>query len=156
DYADRESDLHYLVARLRLSDLFEFSHSYHNWRLKWEAFRGILVKGYIYKRDFEEFMLHPAARLEYVKQSRRDSHRWFYDYVGSPDSLKDVSIDFAAHTIAAPPSISADRKHELQTRFLDPLPPYMGRESAYLHYWLGKICEMYRGSRTQLVFLRLP
>src|SRR5438552_10239093 len=80
--ADRISDLHYLIARLRWTDLVEFSGSYHDPVLKWEAARGILLNGFVYKADFQDFLRHPASRLEKVKQSQRDSHIWFYEYVG--------------------------------------------------------------------------
>lgn len=156
DHADRESDLHYLIARLRWSDLREFSGSYHNPQLQREAFRGILFKGLIYKRDFEDFLLHPAARVAYAKQSRRDSHSWFYDFVDSSDSLKDVHVDFAARTVSVPPGARADLEQVLRSRLLEPLPPEMGRESAYMHYWMGRIYDLYRGSKTRLVFLRFP
>jgi hypothetical protein len=156
DHADRESDLHYLIARLRWSDLQEFSGSYHNPQLQREAFRGILLKGLIFKRDFEDFLLHPAARIAYARQSRRDSHTWFNDFVDTSDSLKDVHVDFNARTVTVPPGSPANRAQELRMRLLDPSPPDTGRESAYMHYWLGRIYDLYRGSKTRLVFLRLP
>ena len=104
DFADRQTDLHYLIARLRLSDLFEFSGSYHDPQRKWEAFRGILVKGLVYKQDFQNFLLHPRTRLAYVKLSRRDSVHWFYDYVGSGEDMQGVEVDFAARTLKMPPN----------------------------------------------------
>ena len=156
DLADRESDLNYLIARLRWRDLGEFSGSYHDPLRRSAAFRGILFKGLVYKRDFEDFLLHPAARLAYVEQSRRDSHSWFYDYVGPSENLKDVHVDFAKRTIVVPPGTPAGRLHDFQRLFLDPLPPDEGRESAYMHYWLGRIYDLYRGSKTRLVFVREP
>jgi hypothetical protein len=156
DYADRESDLHYLIARLRWSDLREFSSSYHDPQLKREAFRGILFKGLIYKRDFQDFLLHPAARLAYVKQSRRDSHAWFNDFIDTSENLEDVRVDFTARTVTVPRGSPPDREQVFRARLLDPLPPETGRESAYMHYWMGRIYDLYRGSKTRLVFLRLP
>jgi hypothetical protein len=156
DFADRESDLHYLIGRLRWSDLAEFSGSYHNPQERREAFRGILFKGLVFKRDFQDFLLHPAARLAYAEQSRRDSHAWFYDFVDTSDSLKGMQVDFVARTVTVPPGSPPDREPVFRARLLDPLPPYTGRESAYMHYWLGKIYDRYRGSKTRLVFLRFP
>ena len=155
DFADRQTDLHYMIARLRLSDLFEFSGSYHDPQRKWEAFRGILVKGLVYKQDFQHFLLRPALRLAYVKQSRRESVHWFYDYVGSAEDMQGVEVDFAAHTLKIPPDRLA-QKPGYEEAFLNPLPPYTGRRGAYLRYWLGKIQARYRGSGTRLVFLRFP
>ena len=156
DLANRESDLHYLIARLRWSDLREFSGSYHDPKLQSEAFRGILFKGLIFKQDFEDLLKHPVARVKYARQSRRDSHTWFHDFVDTSANLNDVRVDFTARTVTVPPSARADFAPTLRSRLLDPLPPDTGRESAYMHYWLGRVYDLYRGSKTKLVFLRLP
>jgi hypothetical protein len=154
--ADRESDLHYLIARLRWSDLLEFSSSYHNPKLQREAFRAILFKGLIFKRDFEDFLRHPKARLDYVELSRRDSHTWFYDYVDTSKTLEGVRVDFAARTVTVPPGLRPDIEDGLRGRLLNPRPPEKGQDGAYMRYWLGRIYDLYRGSKTKLVFLRLP
>jgi len=39
---------------------------------------------------------------------------------------------------------------------VEPLPAQTGRRSAYMKYWLGRIRDHYRGSKTRVVFLRLP
>lgn len=153
--ADRETDLHYIIARLRLSDSFEFANSHDSARLKWLAFRGILFKGLVYKRDFEDFLLDPIARIKLANLARTWSFTWTYDYVGTKDSMAGVAVDWAAHKVTVPPEHAA-QKTEFESYFLTPYPPDMGRRSAYMHYWLGKIYEHYRGSRTRLIFLREP
>src|SRR5512140_1515739 len=45
DENDGDSDLSYLIARLRLSDLPEYSSSYHSPMKRWKAAEGILFKG---------------------------------------------------------------------------------------------------------------
>ncbi len=155
DTADRDSDLHYIIARLRLSDLFEFTNSHHSMALKWLAFRGILLKGLIYKRDFEDFLLDPIARIKLANLSHVWSFHWSYEYVGTRDSMSGVTVDWAAHKLTVPPEHAA-QKAEFENYFFLPNAPDMGRRRAYMHYWLGKIYEHYRGSQTRLVFLREP
>jgi hypothetical protein len=156
DEADRETDLSYVIARLRLTDLWEFSRSYHDPWLQWKAARGILFKGLVYKRDFEDLLRHPIARIKYVRQSNRDSFMWIYTYQGPPDTVADYRVDWEARTITAPPNADPVRLEGLKSRLLDPLPPESGSYSRYLKYWFGKIHEHYRGSPTRLIFLRLP
>ena len=74
--ADYISDLHYLIARLRWSDLVEFSSSYHDPALKWQAARGILLKGLVYQTDFQDFLRDPRARLKYVNLAANESKNW--------------------------------------------------------------------------------
>jgi hypothetical protein len=156
DEADRDEDLSYAVARLRLSDLWEFSRSFHAPRLQWKAARGILFKGLVYKRDFEDLMLHPVARVSYAQLNRRDSSSWNYGYNGPPETLADFHVDWEAKTLIAPPNAAPGLVQILRFRLLNPLPVETGNQSRYLKYWLGKIYERYRGSPTRLIFMRLP
>jgi hypothetical protein len=156
DFADRATDLHYLIARLRWSDLAEFSGSHHEPALQWQAARGILLNGFVYKADFQDFLLHPVARWKEVRLSRRDSHMWFYDYVGPTATVKGIGVDWQRGQVTAPLGTDPEMIRLFQTRYLEPRPPELGRRSAYLKYWLGKICDLYRGSGTRIIFIRLP
>jgi len=156
DEANRDEDLSYSIARLRLSDLWEFSRSFLAPRLQWKAARGILLKGLVYKRDFEDLMLHPASRVSYVKLNRRDAFSWNYGYNGPPDTLSAFHVDWEAKTLTAPPNADPGLVQTLRFRLLNPLPAETGNQSRYLKHWLGKIYEHYRGSPTRLIFMRLP
>jgi len=156
DHANRILDLHYLIARLRWTDIPEFSLSFHDRELKWRTAFSVLLKGSIYKTDLQDFLRSPKHRLKDVRQARRDSHNWFYDYVGTTDDVTGVSIDWTKHTLTVPASFSADKKSLFQGRMLDPQPPDQGRRSAYLKYWFGKIYDYYRGSGTRIIIVRLP
>jgi hypothetical protein len=156
DENDNNEDLSYLIARLQLSDWWEFSRSYHDPDWQWKAARGIFLKGLVYKRDFQDLLLHPRSRLRYAKLNRRDAFSWNYNYDGPPDTLTDFHVDWAAKTLIAPPNADLGLVQNLKFRLLDPLPAETGNESRYLTHWLGKIYEHYRGSPTRLIFLRLP
>jgi hypothetical protein len=156
DFSIRATDLYYVIARLKYSDIPEFARSFHDPALGWSAVRGILFKGLIYKRDFQDFLLHPQERMDLAKLAHKDSYLWYYDYVGPNHSLEGVVVDFDKRTVTVPPGFTDAQKAAYQFRFLAPNPPYTGVRSAYLHQWLGKIYEHYRGSKTRLVFLHLP
>ena len=156
DYAERESDLNYVIHQLRLSDLSEFSQSYRSPQRQWRAASGIAFKGLVYKRDLQDFLQHPIDRVKSVRLSWRDSHIWFYDFRTDDKSLTGLSVDWPNRKLTVPAGTSADMEAALRTRLVDPLPPQTGRHSAYLKYWLGRIRDHYRGSQTQIVFVRLP
>jgi hypothetical protein len=153
---DGDADLSYVIARLRLSDLWEFSRSYDDPKQQWKAARGILLKGLVYKRDFEDLLLHPISRVRYVRLNRRGAFGWNYGYNGPPDTLAAFHVDWDAKTLAAPPHANPELVRNLENRLVGPLPPETGNQSRYLKYWLGKIYGRYRGSPTRLIFLRLP
>lgn len=156
DYAERESDLNYVIHQLRLSDLAEFSQSYRTPQRQWRAASGIAFKGLVYKRDVQDFLLHPIERVQSVRLSWRDSHIWFYDFRTDDKSLTGLTVDWPNRKLTVAPGTAADLEAALRTRLVDPLPPQTGRHAAYLKYWLGRIRDHYKGSKTEIVFARLP
>jgi hypothetical protein len=156
DFADRTLDNRFLAPLLRLSDAREYAASFRTPRYQWEALRGILFRGSVYTADFQDLLLHPAARLASVEKSRLESYRWFYDYVGTADSMEGVSIDWATRTMTVPPNRTLEQKKAYEIILLNPFPPEGGRHAAYMRTWLEKIYGRYRGSRTRLIFVRLP
>jgi hypothetical protein len=156
DHADRISDLHYLIPLLSWTDLVEFPRSYHSSALKFKSALGILLKGTVYKSDFQELLLHRQARLKYAAQARRDSHNWIYNFKDTDRNVTDVVVDWKTRKIIAPPGTSEGDLNGYRHRLLDPYPDPIGRRSVYLTYWLNKICDLYRGSGTRLIIFRLP
>ena len=156
DHANREQDLHYMIARLGWRDIPEFAGSYHSRELQAKVALGILLKGTVYKADFQDLLSHWEARLKYTDLSRRESHGWYYTFVGTHDNVAAVSIDWQNRTFTAPDSLSPETRQTIQNVLLAERPPDRGVHSAYLKHWLGKIYEHYRGSHTKLIFFRLP
>ncbi len=156
DYAERESDLNYVIHQLSLSDLAEFSQSYRSPQRQWRAASGIAFKGLVYKRDLQDLLQHPIDRVRSVRLSWRDSHIWFYDFRADDKTLTGLSVDWPNRKLTVPPGTPPDIETVLRTRLVEPLPPQTGRHSAYLKYWLGRIRDHYRNSKTQIVFARLP
>jgi len=156
DLSNRLLDLHYLIGVLRLSDLDEFAGSMHSVQNRVESARGILLNGLVYKADFQDLLLHPIARVQSAALNRRDSASWMYSYIGPSRTMEGVSIDWAARTLTVPADVTPAQKAEFTYRFLAPRPADMGHQSAYLKYWLGKISDRYRGSKTRVIIIRIP
>ena len=156
NFNDRDLDIRYLISRLRLSDIPEFPLSFDEYKLKWVAFADILFKGYVFKRDFLEFLAHPKARLAKVSQNDRDSHTWFYDYVGPEHSLAGLQIDWQHKVAHYPASFTPDQRKLIEDVLFGAWPPDTGQFTRYLQRWYGRIINHYRGSGTKLIFLRVP
>ena len=154
--SERETDLHYLIARLGFHDLLDFPWTYRSKKLQWEAVRGIILKGAIYHRDFLDFLEHPAARIAKARYYASDSAGWYYGYGGVDKSLAGLQIDWRNRTVRFPDSIPAGDRREIREEIFPDLPPNRGRETAYLLYWYGRMIDYYRHSSTKLIFLRVP
>ncbi len=157
DYqSERETDLHYLIARLELRDLREFPWTYRDKKLQWAIVRGMILKGTIYKRDFLEFVQHPAARIAKARYYASDSAGWYYGYGGADENLTGLQIDWQRKTMQIPSRVPENRRRDIESELFSARPPDQGRETAYLRYWYGRMVDYYRGSGTKLIFLRVP
>jgi hypothetical protein len=155
-YSERAADLHYLVARLELQDLFEFPWSYRENRLRWAAFRGILLKGFVYKQDFLEFLAHSKSRIASVRLSNKFAWQWQYDYNGEQRSLAGLQVDWRRELIQYPDGTPSEKRDEIRNILFPPQDQQAGRQTAYFHYWYGRIVDRYRGSGTKIIFLQVP
>jgi hypothetical protein len=157
DYqSERESDLHYLIARLRLHDVLEFPWTYQDKTLQWIIVRGMVLKGTIYKRDFLEFLAHPVERIKKARYFASDSAGWYYGYGGVDQSLSGLRIDWQHKTAQFPDRIPESDRKRIEGVMFPTLPPDEGHQTAYLRYWYGRIVDHYRGSDTKLIFMRVP
>jgi hypothetical protein len=156
DLGERELDLHYVLVRLELKDLLEFPWTYKKNSLKWETFRGILLKGFVYKRDFENFLLHPEKRLADVRLYNRGWAGWIYGYHAPDHSLKGLRIDWRNKKAYYPDNITKAQRASIESVLFRPHPPATGTQTAYYRYWYRRILDRYRNSRTKLIFLPEP
>lgn len=156
DPAEQDVDLHYLIARLRMKDLREFPWTYRSAARRWEVFEGMVLKGTIYKTDFQQFLDHPWARIQKAEYYAEGSAGWAYGYGGDARTLAGLEIDWEHKALHFPPGVlEADQKRTALELFPD-LPPQQGLETAYLRYWYGRIVDYYRGTGTKLFFMRVP
>lgn len=150
--------LHYTIARLRFGDVLDFARSFHGLNLQWQAFRGALLKGLVLQPDILNFLSNPQKRIHDVHLQHQGFAEWTYNYVESDRSLAGLRIDWKTMAVTYPPNL-----HPLEKQIIDnwelhpPDPPEnAGRLAAYRRRWFGRIVERYRGSRTKIIFVRLP
>ncbi|HTX38184.1 MAG TPA: hypothetical protein VME43_24305 [Bryobacteraceae bacterium] len=165
DYDDEDEDfnpnddiraLHYVIARLRLRDVWEFATSFESPALQWEAFRSGIWKGTVFQADVLDFLAHPEWRLGKVALDRKFFEFWTYGYVETDRSMAGLSIDWKTMTATMPPGLNEDQIATVKAALLRSPAPQTGRLAAFRRHWLGKIIDLYRGSPTKIVFLRLP
>jgi len=148
--------LHYVIARLRLRDIPEFAASFDSAALRWEALRGAVWKGIVLQADLQDFLAHPNWRLGKVAQYRRFFDFWTYNYLETDRTMTGLAIDWKTMRATLPPGLNADQKGTIENALLRDPAPQTGRVAAFRRHWLGKIIDLYRGSPTKVVFLRLP
>ena len=148
-------NLRYVIARLRLSDVIEFSGSFSSPALRWETFRGALLKGTVYQTDFLAFLAHPGPRLELARLYRRHADDWGYDYVESARSLAGLKIDWATLGVTFPPGTDQNQRDTVNSFLAHQPDEQTGRLYAFHRAWFGRIVDRYRGSPTKIIFLRL-
>jgi len=156
DLSGREMDIRYVVPMLRWSDAWEFPASFPAWRNRWEALRATLFKGYAYRADFQDFLVRHKLRLRKVEDNERESaNRRYLERWGDAD-LRGLRVDWTAWKVFPPPGSTQDQKNMLEAVLLRETTEQTGEHGRYLRQWYGRIVERYRGSRTLVVFLRLP
>ena len=156
DPADHQEDLHYLIARLRLTDIPEFIGSFHDPKIQRKTLLGLAFKGLTYKRDFADLLRRPIARYKTVLLSREGSADWIYNYIGPHRSMKGLAVDWARHEAYLPPELTQEQSNTVRDVLMRPSYPQTGLERQFRRYWSDRILDLYRGTRTKVIFLRLP
>ena len=154
--ADRTLDIYYLIPLLRVGDVYDFTMSFPEWKTRWEAFRGSLLKGWTYRKDFQELLTDPSKRMFAVRWARDEQARSLYNYAWPTTNVNGLSVDFSKKTIEYPPGSTADQERVFREVLLRGYNPAMGLRKAYREKWFGRIFDYYRGSRTKLIFIRMP
>jgi len=156
NWADREIDLNFVIARLSPLDCFEFSRSFNMAAYQEWAFVGCLLRGVTLRNDIKAF-LHGITR-------RRETHKdWFEnglkhttDYAGNPESLAGMSVDFATRTIRFPADVKESQRASVTAALFGQPAPQTGATTRYRNQWLGNILDLYRNSATRIIFVQLP
>ena len=156
DLTDRQLDTRLIAARLRVSDIWDYSTSFRTWDTQWAAARSILFKGSLWSTDFQLYLHNPAERMRITADSHKQSYQWNYDYVAPSKTMAGVSVDFKARTLTVTPDHTEAQKQAYIRWLLREIPIDDGRMRVYNQLWLGRIRDLYSQSQTRLIFFRLP
>ncbi len=153
---DDPRSLHYVIGRLRLTDVWDFAGSHLTRPLQWTALRGGLFKGIVLQNDIHDFLLKPQERIDNVRLHRKGWAGWAYDYDEEERSLAGLAIDWKTRQLTFPPGLDANQRRLFNETILRPTPAATGWRAAFQREWVGRIADRYRDSETRLVFVRLP
>lgn len=153
---DDPRSLHYVIGRLRLTDVWDFARSHLTRPMQWKALRGGLFQGIVMQEDVHDFLLRPRERIASAKLNRQGWAGWAYDYDDEPQSLAGLSIDWKTRSVTFPPGMNPAHRSILNQTILRPSFPPNGWRTDFHREWVGRIADRYRDSPTRLVFIRLP
>jgi hypothetical protein len=154
--ADRELDIRFMIAHLRLVDLPELCASFLKRDTRMQVLRESLFEGLIYRRDLREFLRNPAARMRHLEDCRAACTDSMYEYPGHSEDLSGLRMDWATFTLQFPPNINPAVEAEMKVSCDFQHWSVRGVERAYRKKWLGRIVDRYRGTRTKILILSLP
>jgi hypothetical protein len=155
DFREREMDLRYLAPLVGFGDVIELVKSYPVWSLRGRAAATALFKGYIYREDFQDFLVRRKARMTLLRDLQSLSSGWRYDAPWDTRGLAGISVDWSARRIQLPDDLPAAKRDGIREVLLTDPPPRTAEFAEYRRLWFGKILDRYRGSRTRIIFIRL-
>ncbi len=148
--------LHYVIARLRLSDIPDFSHAFQDKSLQWEAFRGSILKGLVYQSDIQALLADPMRRINYVRLCNDGWPTWTWNYVDTTRSMVGLQIDWSTWKATFPADLDQNQRNTVKNFLMYPVgAPQTGHFGDFRRTWFGNIIDRYRDSPTKIVFLRL-
>jgi hypothetical protein len=155
DIGDDLATLHYVAARLRLSDVIPFALSFDDRHARWEAFRGSLLKGIVFQRDIMALLSHPQKRLADIALVAVGFEEWTYGFVDTDRNVVGLKIDWTNFTAVIPPG-NAELLDQMNRFVLYRPKPQTGKRAAFRRKWFGQLLDRYRGTPTKVIFVRLP
>jgi hypothetical protein len=148
--------LHYVIARLRVSDIPGFFTAFGEPKLRWEAFRGSVFKGLVYQTDVLAFLSDPARRIKWVRLYDKYWQLWVWNWVDTDRNMVGLRIDWTAWKATLPPGMDQHQRDTVRDFLMyPPGHPQTGHYAAFRRKWFGKIIDRYRGSPTKIIFFRL-
>ena len=155
DIGDDLATLHYVAGRLRWTDVVPFTFSFNDPNVRWQAFRGSLLKGTVFQRDLAAFLSHPQKRIANVAFVNGGYEEWTYGYHETTRNVVGLQIDWNNFTAVFPEGNDALRE-QVQRFVLYRPQPQTGKHAAFRRKWFGKLLDYYAGTGTKVIFVRLP
>ncbi|HEX4014356.1 MAG TPA: MBOAT family protein [Candidatus Cybelea sp.] len=155
DGDDRPMDLRYVVYQTRLSDLPKLAGSFSDPRERVENGIDLFWRGQELRDDVQAFAANPPARFAAVVAARgADSYDPLAAHPRS-ESLRGLSVDFAAQKIDYPAGLSDAEQSAIATQVLK-VPTPSASYAKYRLQWLLPMAARYAQTGTPVFFVRIP
>jgi hypothetical protein len=149
-------DLSFVIGRLRPADCLDFAHSMTSPAIRDKTLSGCMLRGITLRRDAQAFLVNIPDRIKRSKDVRNNGLAYVDGYGGSEDDLHGLSADFAHRIIQFPPGLDQARRNTVQEAVMPQPAPQSGEMTRYRELWLGRILDLYKDSRTRIVFIEMP
>jgi hypothetical protein len=153
---DRMLDADFLVPIISSREYFEFARSFTTEENRMEVRLKVLVQGENYRMDFQNFLLHPFARLHLVSWRRKIRENVALDYAGRDENMVGLSYDSKTGDIHYPDRLTDSERAQVASYIRTPSIVDADHFDEYTKQWIERFIERYRGSQTTLVFVRFP
>jgi hypothetical protein len=155
-YADRIIDLNFLIARLRLTDCWEFATSMRSRENQSRALAGCLIKGIPLRSDIADLLTTWPARFARAKDWRDHGIDAINHFPGIDCDVRGLTADWSRRVLSFPSGLDEPSRITIQATVMPNWPPYSGETTRYRLRWLSKIFDLYRDSPTRVILLELP
>jgi hypothetical protein len=152
----RLADLNYLTGRLRLTDCLDFAASMESSKIWMQAMSGCLFRGVPLRQDLYDLLRHWSERIRAARDFRIHGHGYIDGYEGKSENMTGLRVDFAKREIQFPAGASTEQKDTARATLLPHAAPQTGALYRYRQQWLGRIIELFRGSKTRVIFFEIP
>ncbi len=157
---ERMLDADMLAPILGLGDYLDFVRSLPDRPQAAKALLSRLVGSATWAADVRDLLAHPQQRRIDVGWRTAAAEREEYAYDGRPEDMRGLAFEAATHTIRYPSRLTPSQRAAVDV-YYEPLPEAESRRqadrfAAYVHRWTNRLVADYHGSRTTLVFVRMP
>jgi hypothetical protein len=153
---NRLSDLNYLTGRLRVTDCADFAASMESSKLWMQAMSGCLFRGLPLRQDLYDLLGHWRKRIHDARDFRIHGHGYIDGYEGKSEEMAGLKVDFAKKEIQFPAGTNTEQKDSARATLLPRPAPQTGALYRYRQQWLGRIIDLFRGSKTHVIFFEIP
>jgi hypothetical protein len=153
---DRMLDADLLLPIISSREYLEFAGTFTSEEKRLEVGSRVLVQSLNYQMDFQNFLMHPITRKRLVSLRRGIKEKFALDYAGRDESMVGLRYDVRSGEIRFPDRLTETERAQVKAYLTETGVVDADHYDEYSKQWIERFIELYRGSQTTLVFLRMP
>jgi hypothetical protein len=149
----------FLAPFIDLRDWVRVLKDYEDTTQRRRAARLALLASHRYSLDLQDFLMHPLSRIQEYRYRNEKGNDWQIDPPFVAGEWRQLGIDHGNVIDCPAPYNHFDcvgAEAALQPIPADYAASATAHNTEYEKKWLGKIVDMYKGSRTHLIFVQMP
>ena len=153
---DRMLDADLLLPVISSREYFEFAGTFTSGEKRMEVGSRVLVQSLNYQMDFQNLLLHPITRKRLLALRRGLRENIALDYAGRDESMVGLRYDSSSGEIQFPQRLTEIEREQVKAYLTEQGVVDADHFDGYSRQWIARFIELYRGTQTTLVFLRMP